>query len=141
MLEYFLADKISPDFLTLIISHQLTSIFRGGGTTLLRESIGNAVFFSTYEHVRYYMHLRLRDYTSNPSHFIDVGVGIVSGGIGGIAVSVTINKRVKRVVKRLPLVHLAIFTSPFYLFVSSLFFILIFKHVFACVSVGLLFCR
>ncbi|KAG8385531.1 hypothetical protein BUALT_Bualt03G0054900 [Buddleja alternifolia] len=63
----------------------LTGIFRGGGATLLRESIGNAVFFSTYEHVRYYMHLLLRDASSDLSHFIDVGVGIVSGGLGGIA--------------------------------------------------------
>uniref|UniRef100_A0A6N2KGR7 Mitochondrial carrier protein n=1 Tax=Salix viminalis TaxID=40686 RepID=A0A6N2KGR7_SALVM len=38
----------------------VTGIFRGGSTTLLRESIGNAVFFSVYEYVRYYMHLRLK---------------------------------------------------------------------------------
>ncbi|XP_051128925.1 mitochondrial arginine transporter BAC1 [Andrographis paniculata] len=68
-----------------IKSEGLAGIFRGGGATLLRESLGNAVFFSTYEHVRYYMHLPLRDYTSNLSYFIDVGVGIVSGGVGGIA--------------------------------------------------------
>ena len=64
---------------------QVTGIFRGGFTTLLRESIGNAVFFTTYEHVRYYMHLQLKDASSNHSNLIDVGVGIMSGGLGGIA--------------------------------------------------------
>ncbi|XP_057462145.1 mitochondrial arginine transporter BAC1 isoform X3 [Actinidia eriantha] len=63
----------------------VTGIFRGGFTTLLRESIGNAVFFTTYEHVRYYMHLQLKDASSNHSNLIDVGVGIMSGGLGGIA--------------------------------------------------------
>ncbi|PIN07393.1 Mitochondrial carnitine-acylcarnitine carrier protein [Handroanthus impetiginosus] len=63
----------------------LTGIFRGGVATLLRESIGNAVFFSTYEYVRYYMHLPMRNVSTDPSHFIDAGIGIVSGGLGGIA--------------------------------------------------------
>ncbi|KAI5657128.1 hypothetical protein M9H77_25921 [Catharanthus roseus] len=63
----------------------ITGIFRGGQATLLRESLGNAVFFSTYEYVRYYMHSRLKDASSNPNHLIDVGVGIMSGGLGGIA--------------------------------------------------------
>ncbi|XP_073281239.1 mitochondrial arginine transporter BAC1 [Primulina huaijiensis] len=62
----------------------LTGMFRGGGTTFLRESIGNAVFFSTYEYVRYHMHQSVRHTSSDLSHFIDVGVGIVSGGLGGI---------------------------------------------------------
>ncbi|KAL6992535.1 Mitochondrial arginine transporter bac1 [Sarracenia purpurea var. burkii] len=63
----------------------VTGIFRGGFSTLLRETIGNAVFFSTYEHVRYYMHLQLKDASFNQSNLIDVGVGIMSGGLGGIA--------------------------------------------------------
>lgn len=67
---------------------QITGIFRGGQATLLRESLGNAVFFSTYEYVRYYMHSRLKDASSNPNHLIDVGVGIMSGGLGGIAVCI-----------------------------------------------------
>ncbi|GFP97137.1 mitochondrial arginine transporter bac1 [Phtheirospermum japonicum] len=62
----------------------LTGLFRGGGATLLRESVGNAVFFNTYEHVRYYMHLPLRDTSSDLDRFIDVGIGIVSGGVAGI---------------------------------------------------------
>ena len=74
-----------------IISLQLTGLYRGGGATFFRESIGNAVFFSTYEYVRYYMHKSLRDASSNLTHVIDVGVGIVSGGLGGIAVSVPSN--------------------------------------------------
>ncbi|KAK4439963.1 Mitochondrial arginine transporter BAC1 [Sesamum alatum] len=63
----------------------ITGIFRGGVTTLLRESIGNAIFFSIYEHVRYYMHLSVRDGSGDLEHLIDAGVGILSGGLGGIA--------------------------------------------------------
>uniref|UniRef100_A0A5B6Z6I3 Mitochondrial arginine transporter BAC1 n=1 Tax=Davidia involucrata TaxID=16924 RepID=A0A5B6Z6I3_DAVIN len=63
----------------------VTGIFKGGFTTLLRESLGNAVFFSTYEHIRYYMHLQLKDESSGQSNLIDVGVGIMSGGLSGIA--------------------------------------------------------
>jgi solute carrier family 25 carnitine/acylcarnitine transporter 20/29 len=65
---------------------QVTGIFRGGFTTLLRESFGNAVFFSVYEYVRYYMHSRLKAASSDNSHLIDVGIGIVSGGLGGVGV-------------------------------------------------------
>lgn len=57
---------------------------------MLRESIGNAVFFSTYEHIRYYMHKKLKDASSDPTNLFDIGVGVVSGGLGGIAVSVLI---------------------------------------------------
>ncbi|KAG6419148.1 hypothetical protein SASPL_121360 [Salvia splendens] len=60
-------------------------IFRGGGATFLREFIGNAVFFSTYEYMSYYMHKPLRNASSDLTHVIDVGVGIFSGGLGGIA--------------------------------------------------------
>nr|XP_016458949.1 PREDICTED: mitochondrial arginine transporter BAC1-like isoform X5 [Nicotiana tabacum] len=67
-------------------SEGLTGIFRGGFTTLLRESLGNAVFFSTYEYVRYHLHLRRKGASSESSHLVDVGVGIMSGGLGGIAV-------------------------------------------------------
>ncbi|KAI8525545.1 hypothetical protein RHMOL_Rhmol13G0238600 [Rhododendron molle] len=63
----------------------VTGIFRGGFTTLLRESIGNAVFFTTYEHVRYYMHLKMKDASPYQSNLMDVGVGIMSGGLSGIA--------------------------------------------------------
>ncbi|XP_015063344.1 mitochondrial arginine transporter BAC1 isoform X1 [Solanum pennellii] len=63
----------------------LTGMFRGGLATLLRESVGNAVFFSTYEYTRYFMHLQLKGASSESSQLIDVGVGIMSGGLGGIA--------------------------------------------------------
>lgn len=70
---------------------QIKGIFRGGFTTLLRESIGNAVFFSTYEFSRHYMHMRLDSTSSylNPESklLIDVGVGVVTGGLAGMAVS------------------------------------------------------
>ncbi|VFQ88535.1 unnamed protein product [Cuscuta campestris] len=59
-------------------------IFRGGFATLLRESVGNAVFFSTYEYVRHQMHLQLKGASSKSNQLVDVGVGIMSGGIGGI---------------------------------------------------------
>ncbi|XP_011043411.1 PREDICTED: mitochondrial arginine transporter BAC1 [Populus euphratica] len=63
----------------------VTGIFRGGFTTLLRESIGNAVFFSVYEYVRYYMHLQLKPTLSDHSNLTDMGIGIVSGGLSGVA--------------------------------------------------------
>lgn len=66
---------------------QVTGIFRGGFTTLLRESIGNAVFFSVYENVRYYMHSQLHATTSVQGNFMDMGIGILTGGLGGVAVS------------------------------------------------------
>lgn len=66
-------------------SDGVTGLFRGGSTTLLRETIGNAVFFSVYEYVRYYMHLQLNTGSSNHNHLIDMGIGIVSGGLGGVA--------------------------------------------------------
>ncbi|KAF4368364.1 hypothetical protein F8388_019081 [Cannabis sativa] len=66
-------------------SEGVKGIFRGGGATLLRESIGNAAFFSVYEYVRYHMHSQLNSASSDNSNLIDVGVGIISGGLGGIA--------------------------------------------------------
>lgn len=66
----------------------IKGIFRGGITTLLRESIGNATFFTTYELSRHYMHLQLNSYsTSLTNHsklMTDVGIGIISGGLSGI---------------------------------------------------------
>ncbi|XP_044497181.1 mitochondrial arginine transporter BAC1-like isoform X7 [Mangifera indica] len=64
---------------------QVTAIFRGGSTTLLREALGNAVFSSIYENVRYYMHIRLKAASSDHRNLIDMGIGIVSGGLGGVA--------------------------------------------------------
>ncbi|KAG1368369.1 putative E3 ubiquitin-protein ligase RING1a [Cocos nucifera] len=70
-------------------SEGVRGIFRGGLTTLLRESIGNAVFFSTYEFSRYYMNKQLNSPSSTRSHrsklLTDAGIGIVSGGLSGIA--------------------------------------------------------
>ncbi|MBA0810987.1 hypothetical protein Gohar_002927, partial [Gossypium harknessii] len=64
---------------------QVTGMFRGGSTTLLRESVGNAVFFSVYEYVRYYMHLQLNMDSSDPHNLTDIGIGILTGGLGGVA--------------------------------------------------------
>ncbi|XP_028777453.1 mitochondrial arginine transporter BAC1 [Neltuma alba] len=63
----------------------VAGIFRGGYTTLLRESIGNSVFFSVYEYVRYHMHSHVKVALSNYSNLIDMGIGIVSGGLSGVA--------------------------------------------------------
>ncbi|KAF8413850.1 hypothetical protein HHK36_001844 [Tetracentron sinense] len=71
--------------LKTIKTEGVKGIFRGGFTTLLRESIGNAIFFSTYEYVRYYMHLQLNAASSVHSNLIDAGIGIMSGGLSGVA--------------------------------------------------------
>lgn len=67
----------------------VNGLFRGGFTTLLRESIGNAVFFSTYEYIRYYIHSQwnpaLSGVSNEPNVLVDVGVGIMSGGAAGVA--------------------------------------------------------
>lgn len=63
----------------------VTGIFRGGAATLLRESLGNAVFFTVYEYVRYFMHLQLKDASHEHKHLTDLGIGILSGGLGGVA--------------------------------------------------------
>ncbi|CAL0331385.1 unnamed protein product [Lupinus luteus] len=63
----------------------VTGIFRGGCTTLLRESIGNAVFFSVYEYARYHMHSYVKASKSNHSNLADIGIGIVTGGLGGVS--------------------------------------------------------
>ncbi|XP_021835588.1 mitochondrial arginine transporter BAC1 isoform X3 [Spinacia oleracea] len=63
----------------------VTGIFRGGTATFLRESLGNAVFFSVYESVRYSMHLQLKDASRDHKGLADLGVGIISGGLGGVA--------------------------------------------------------
>ncbi|KAH9298241.1 hypothetical protein KI387_029923, partial [Taxus chinensis] len=75
-------------------------LFRGGLATFLRESIGNAVFFSTYELTRYYMlsivtmHAKVDPQAnSEPSQFVnqsskillEAGVGVITGGLGGVA--------------------------------------------------------
>jgi len=71
---------------------QLKGIFRGGLATLFREAIGNAVFFCTYEYSRYWMHNYLDSVRfSDSSHFVlakDIGIGVMSGGISGMAVSI-----------------------------------------------------
>ncbi|CAA6671999.1 unnamed protein product [Spirodela intermedia] len=56
---------------------------------LLRESIGNAVFFSTYEFSRYYMRPHFNPDSSGLTNrqklLMDVGSGIFSGGLAGMA--------------------------------------------------------
>ncbi|KAK7319710.1 hypothetical protein RJT34_04435 [Clitoria ternatea] len=65
-------------------------IFRGSCTTLLRESIGNAVFFSVYENVRYHLHSNVKAASSNYDNPIDIGIGIITGGLGGVSFWLTV---------------------------------------------------
>ncbi|XP_068657291.1 mitochondrial arginine transporter BAC1 isoform X1 [Aristolochia californica] len=78
---------------TTIKTEGIKGIFRGYYATILRESIGNAVFFSTYEYTRYFMHTKigsaLNHLSEQPKALINVGIGIVSGGLSGIADLVT----------------------------------------------------
>ncbi|XP_072951559.1 mitochondrial arginine transporter BAC1 isoform X4 [Typha angustifolia] len=67
----------------------IKGIFRGGLATLLRESIGNAVFFSIYEFSRYWMHMQLNSmsfpHSKHSKLLTDAGIGILTGGLAGIA--------------------------------------------------------
>ncbi|KAL5133173.1 Mitochondrial arginine transporter BAC1 [Glycine soja] len=56
----------------------------------IRESIGNVVFFSVYEYVCYYMHSNIKAASSNYTNLVDIGIGIVSGGLGGVAFWLTV---------------------------------------------------
>lgn len=58
--------------------------------TLSREAVGNAVFFSTYEYLRHSLHLQFKNSSFDHKNLLDVGIGIVSGGLGGIAVHIII---------------------------------------------------
>ncbi|CAL1372807.1 unnamed protein product [Linum trigynum] len=51
------------------------------------NAVGSAVFFSVYEYVRYYMHRHLKGDSSksNHSNLMDMGIGTVTGGLGGLA--------------------------------------------------------
>lgn len=86
--------------LKTIRNEGIQGLFCGGLATFLRESIGNAIFFSTYEMTRYYMlstigtHSKLDNQAGAQSSqfinhsskiLIDTGVGIFSGGLAGIA--------------------------------------------------------
>ncbi|XP_078428343.1 mitochondrial substrate carrier family protein [Wolffia australiana] len=76
--------------LQTVKSEGIHGLFRGGSATLLRESIGNAVFFSTYEFTRYFMRSHLNPdslglTSSRQKLFLDIGSGIFSGGLAGMA--------------------------------------------------------
>ncbi|KAI5386658.1 mitochondrial arginine transporter BAC1 [Lathyrus oleraceus] len=60
-------------------------LFRGSVTTLLRESIGNATFLSVYEYTRYHMYSHIKPASSNYNDLIEMGIGVVTGGLGGVA--------------------------------------------------------
>lgn len=77
-------------------------MFRGGITTLLRESVGNSVFFCTYEFSRSYLQAATRGQLfksklilgeTQPSTnilsdvLLEAAIATTSGGLAGIAVS------------------------------------------------------
>lgn len=83
-------------------------LYRGLKATALRESIGNVIFFCTYENVRFQllemicgsnMDPELRPQSQN-SHqassdrlwkrLLDIGIGVVSGGCAGVAFWLTV---------------------------------------------------
>ncbi|KAK9706719.1 hypothetical protein RND81_07G147300 [Saponaria officinalis] len=68
----------------------VTGIFRGGVTTFMRESVGNAMFFSVYENVRHVMHLKLKDTSHEYRSMAEMGIGLLSGGLGGVAFWLTV---------------------------------------------------
>lgn len=68
------------------LSFQVIGIFRGGSATLLRECTGNAVFFAVYEYLRYHIHSRLEGSKLKDGYLVDMGIGVLTGGLGGIAV-------------------------------------------------------
>ncbi|KAL0916879.1 hypothetical protein M5K25_014429 [Dendrobium thyrsiflorum] len=77
--------------LKTIKTEGIKGMFRGGLTTLLRESIGNAVFFTTYESSRYYMHSNLNHPKGQASKLLqDAGIGIITGGLSGMAFWATV---------------------------------------------------
>ncbi|KAL9265140.1 Mitochondrial arginine transporter BAC1-like protein [Drosera capensis] len=63
----------------------VSGIFRGGVATLFRESLGNAMFFGMYENVRHLMHSKLKSASHDHKGMTDIGIGILSGGLGGVA--------------------------------------------------------
>lgn len=72
----------------------MKGLFRGSVTTLLRESIGNATFLSVYEYTRYHMYSHIKPASSNYNDLIEMGIGVVTGGLGGVAVSFLRTKHV-----------------------------------------------
>ncbi|WOK99732.1 mitochondrial arginine transporter BAC1 [Canna indica] len=75
--------------LKTIQSEGVRGLFRGGLPTFLRESIGNTVFFSTYELSRYYLHDQFSSGASATSQhsklFVDTGISVITGGLSGTA--------------------------------------------------------
>lgn len=83
---------------------QINGLFRGGTATVMRETCGNMLFFTTYEITRYYLFTSFgldpnRAKVSQtdevvPTQFmvantlLETGIGIVTGGLAGVAVSI-----------------------------------------------------
>lgn len=87
---------------------QIRGLFRGGTATVMRETFGNMLFFTTYETTRYHMFTTLgldpnrvkpisQTHEAAPTQsmvvntLLETGVGIITGGLAGVAVSVPDN--------------------------------------------------
>ena len=85
------------------IFDQINGLFRGGTATVMRETCGNMLFFTTYETTRYHL---LTSFGLDPNRtkasltdeaastqsmvantLLETGIGIITGGLAGVAVS------------------------------------------------------
>jgi hypothetical protein len=92
-----------PSYCGFIVE-QIHGLFRGGTATMMRETFGNMLFFTTYETTRYHLFtcFGLDPNRANASQtseaapsqsvvantLLETGIGIVTGGLAGVAVSV-----------------------------------------------------
>lgn len=88
-------------------SEQINGLFRGGTATVMRETVGNMLFFTTYETTRYHLFKSFgldpnRGKTSSTDEpvstqsmvadtLLETGIGIITGGLSGVAVSTSLN--------------------------------------------------
>lgn len=80
----------------------IRGLFRGGTATVMRETFGNMLFFTTYETTRYHMFTTLgldpnrvkpisQTHEAAPTQsmvvntLLETGVGIITGGLAGVA--------------------------------------------------------
>lgn len=87
-----------------VFFEQINGLFRGGTATIMRETMGNMLFFTTYETTRYHLFTSLGLDPNRAKGFqtdedgstqsmvantlLETGIGIITGGLAGVAVSV-----------------------------------------------------
>jgi len=107
VLAVFFQDKTSVTLIPFdcgFIFYQIHGLFRGGTATVMRETCGNMLFFTTYETTRYHLFTSFGldpNRAKTPSHtdesastqsmvantLFETGIGIITGGLAGVAVS------------------------------------------------------